>query len=160
LTVSASLDYESAETYKYLQEILDPDYKEREAKRRISASRLPVRTGMEAIRWNNFARNYFEAMGMLGPESEKDRDIVISQALGVIRAGAPVKYKTKYNSARCLTRIHPSSPDPYFKWATQEKWEELTSGNHRVVEGFAVRGFHQRKLKVGRTPPEGMPGRS
>ena len=148
LTMSASLDYESAETYRYLQDLLP--------NRRIPINLLPDRDKMDPAKWNNFARNYFEALGMLGVDSEAEAelDTAIAQALDAIQAGPIVRYKTKYNAARCLERLHPTSYNPYCEWAARSKWPELDQEGYRVVYGYAVRGFHQRRLKLGKTPPE------
>lgn len=145
---AASLDYESAETYLYLQDRL-PD-------RRLELGLFPPFEAMEdPIRWNHFARNYFEAVGMLGADGER-RDRAIRQALDVIRTGPTrsVKYKTQYNAARCLSRLHSTSPPIYCEWVTKAEWSEMQSGLYPVVYGYAVRGFHQREHKLGVRPPE------
>src|SRR5665213_479187 len=60
---TSSLDYESAETYQKLKEILPASG--------LNSVILRLRPRLENVHgndeeWNNLARNYFEAVGMLG----------------------------------------------------------------------------------------------
>jgi hypothetical protein len=152
LTSTSALDYESAETYICLQDLLEDSLKHgRHMPTRYFRSQIEMQ---DNDKWNNFARNYFEALGMLGVRNEAERDKGIRQALEVIAAGTEVRSKTKYNAARCLTRLHPTSPPDYCEWASRPSWPEIDDGKCVVVYGYAVRGFHQTRLKVDRRPVE------
>lgn len=150
-TATSALDYESAETYKWLQRLLADET----GNKHISTKCLPCRGSIpEESRWNNFARNYFEAVGMLGAKNSSERRVAIAQALDTIEAAAGVRLKTQFNAARCLTRLHPTSPQPYCDHASKDSWPELEDPSVTVAYGYAVRGFHKTRLEIDRHPPE------
>jgi hypothetical protein len=117
---------------------------------------------LKAIRgkheWNNWIRNYFEAVGTLGTRDETVRDLVISQALAVLKdpliePGCRASFLTKFNAACCLCRIHPTSPEVYCDHVINYSWRK-NPNNYRLVFGYAVRGFHRRHHEPGEYPPE------
>jgi hypothetical protein len=115
LTATGSLDYESAETYLYLRDMLPHG----QLDHIIDRPELNNCTAYDDEKWNNFLRNYFEAVGMLGA-NEPALSRVIRQALAVIQALPDrVLFRTKYNAARCLARLHPTAPPVHCEWVTK-----------------------------------------
>jgi hypothetical protein len=151
IKATPSFDYESAETYLYLENLrsgggLDSAIES-------LGPRLEAVEGDDA-EWNNFARNYFEAVGMLGVRGNALRSVV-EQALIVLDRTTierRVSFRTRFNAARCLTRLHFSSPAVYCRYVTQPERETKLPGI--LVYGYAVRGFHQRSHTTGNRPPE------
>ena len=113
LVAQADLDYEGAEVHRAVSELAPkPNW-----------TNVKQKWGhLES--WdakNNFAWCYFESAGMLGV-SGKDREAMlgwISEALSGKLDGhdGTYSFKTKYNAARCLERLHPSAPPCYLNYA-------------------------------------------
>ena len=150
LTSSGSLDYESAETYIYLRDLLQG--------RRVDPAWLDNDKPSHPVSWNNFARNFFEALGMLGVDKERYEE-AINTALRYIGSDWPVRFQTRYNAARCLARLHPTSSDPYCAWAVKRNSPQFQPEGCISVYGYAVRGFHQKRLRTGIEPPEDIFGK-
>lgn len=149
LTATGSLDYESAETYLYLLEMLP----EGRLDHIIKELGLNIYTADDEEKCNNFLRNYFEAVGMLGA-SEPARSIAIRQAIATIQAPPDrILFRTKYNAARCLARLHPTAPPVYCKYVMKSR-PQIGTGIDRYLYGFAVRGFNRREHAVSDRPPE------
>jgi hypothetical protein len=146
VTSISNLDYESAEAYKHLKEMLG------NLDLGSMFDRLDLNKAQDT-RGNNFARNYFEALGMLGATSEGERAAAIERALSVLRSEY-FSHSVRFNAARCLARLHPSSPPVYCEWASLPDWPDIDSGKLKVAYGYAVRGFHRQKPGLDDRPPE------
>ncbi|MDQ1353878.1 MAG: hypothetical protein QG657_4185 [Acidobacteriota bacterium] len=154
LTETASFDYESAETYLYLKELLPGN----SITTVVEKLGVDLKAMPQKKEWNNFMRNYFEAVGMFGISDDKILDLAISQAKKVIEYPLSGKehrasFKTKFNAARCLCRLHPTSPPVYCEHVLTYNWQENPDG-HLLVYGYAVRGFQMSKHCPGEKPPE------
>ena len=152
LTTTHCLDYESAETYLHLRELLELDETDMD---RLVAEVDPLLgfTG-NASKWSNYLRNYFEAVAMLGLKG-RSLELVIKQALTAIAATEKdVLYRAKYEAARCLERLHPSGPRPLCDYYTGGGW--LKPMNYSFIYGFAARGFQRRERSIADSPPEAI----
>jgi|SRR5271157_23519 len=152
LTTTHCLDYESAETYLHLRELLELDGTDMD---HLVAEVDPhlVFTG-NADNWSNYLRNYFEAVAMLGLKG-RSLKLAIRRALNVIAAPErEVLYRAKYEAARCLARLHPSAPQPLCDYVTDKEWLKPT--NYSFIYGFAARGFHRRERNITDSPPEAI----
>ena len=154
ISQTPSFDYESVETYLYLMDML-PD-------KSLEFIIKNIGNDFEAIRdnkkWNNFARNYFEAVGMIGTKGKDTHNTAISQALNVLKdplnsPGFRANFLTKFNAARCLCRLHPSSPEIYCKQVVSYNWQKNPM-NYILAFGYAIRGFHRHNPEPGNYPPE------
>ena len=151
IKATSSLDYESAETYLYLKTIRNGVG--------LESVVTSLGCGLDEVagsdeEWNNFARNYFEAVGMLGVRGDA-LACAVEQALKILERTTihrKVSFRTRFNAARCLTRLHFSSPTVYSHHVTRPHRETYLSGT--LVYGYAVRGFHQRSHVTGSQPPE------
>ena len=63
-----------------------------------------------------------------------------------------IYYKTKYNIARCLERIHSSVPRKYFEHALTHRWREGPRDRDNIG-AYAIRGFQMEKPKPGSLAP-------
>ena len=162
LTTTHCLDYEHAETYLHLRELLELD--ETDMDRMVAAMAPHLRDfSGTANGWSNYLRNYFEAVAMLGVNG-RSRELLIEQALAVIAANEKeILYRAKYEAARCLARLHPSAPQPLCDYYTGE-WLRPKDSSEWVrpeasssfVYGFAARGFHRRERNIAESPPEAI----
>ena len=153
LSKESSFDYESGETYQHLRALL-PGRSLGAVVKAIERQwdRIPGK-----VRWNNVVRNYFEAVGMIGVSGDA-LELAISQAKRVLQYpldgdGHRAYFRTKYDAARCLCRLHPTSPPDYCKYATQYDWRKNPEG-HKLIFGYAVRGFQVRERHAGCRQPE------
>jgi len=103
--------------------------------------------------WNNVARNLFEAIGVL-PRPE-DRDLILTVARKAIPLISEntykdiyITYRTKYNVVRCLERLHPTCPKPYFEHILTGSWRVEKVGR-KWYPAYAVRGFHLKRPRPG-----------
>jgi hypothetical protein len=153
LTKTPSFDYEGVETYAFVSELLKDTSVEGIATQLGATLCLPI----DVSKWNNFTRNYFELLGMLGPTDEC-ANLAIDQAKLVLEDSADRSdhrslFLTRFNAARCLVRLHPSAPAPYFRHAPHYSWRDNPDG-YTIVYGYAVRGFHEETHTIGSYPPE------
>jgi hypothetical protein len=154
LTHTSSFDYESVEVYRYLIDFLP----ENSIDSVISKLGKDLNAIKEKNQWNNLIRNYFEAVGMLGTNNEDMRNLAISQALSALidPLSGPehrASFLTKFNAARCLSRIHVTSPPVYCEYVGNYSWQK-NPDKLLLVFGYAVRGFHRRYHTTGKYPPE------
>jgi hypothetical protein len=120
LTRTQHLDYESAETYLRLRELLALD--ETDMDSLVAKVDLNLVFQGSAEQRSNYLRNYFEAVAMLGLTGQS-LESAIKLALSVIAADQKeVLYRAKYEAARCLARLHPSAPRPLCDWVTDKEW--------------------------------------
>lgn len=158
LSGTPSLDYEGAETYRYFGELIDLKLHLVDNMKSILGE-----SKLDPPGWNNLVRNLFEAVGMLAPSEEN----LASSEASLMRKVIPyaiellkqpkynniyVRYRTKYNIVRCLERLHPSAPKPYFKHIIKNPypWTEEVSRNN--IPAFAIRGYHREERKPGEFP--------
>jgi hypothetical protein len=150
LAATPSMDYEGAETYRLLSELIDV----REDLIQQIKNLLDV-TGLDVEGWNNLARNLFEAVGMLAPDDTDVIEAMVPTALNILPRktykGTHVSYRTKYNVARCLERLHYGAPRPYFEHVTSKEPYE-TPPSDRAFGAYSIRGFHLRRPKPGPHP--------
>ncbi len=156
LSRTQHLDYESAETYQHLRELLALEGKDMDS---VVAEVKPLFSGRAAQK-SNYLRNYFEAVAMLGLE-QSSLESVVRLALKVIAADkGEILYRAKYEAARCLARLHPSAPKPLCTYVTGKDWlkniKEDGKNKYSFIYGFAARGFHLRERNIGDDPPEAI----
>jgi hypothetical protein len=156
IKITASFDYESAETYSCLRSLPQAGNGLDGVIDNLGIHFENV-TG-DDTEWNNFVRNYFEAIGMIGTEG-RALQTVIKQSLGVLDRSIPgrkVRYRARFNAARCLMRLHSTAPPVYCVHITSP---EFWSGKHAgvLVEGYAVRGFNRQTFEVNARPAELLP---
>lgn len=165
LTSSPSFDYEGGEFYARVHDLfgIEPYIEEHIIKRLESLLRNPGSLCEE--QWNHLARNLFEMLGELLP----DDDTIAEKATGVAlkylnpnpNALRYVSFKTRYNVARCLERIHDSAPRPYNRHTLEfhSTWPK-SPRDDRHVGAHAIRGFHLLKQEPRPVPPLVFNGKS
>jgi hypothetical protein len=152
LKSSSSFDYEGAEFYSRVNDLLD--FKAELVSRLDS---LLKRRGLNETEWNNLARNLFEMVGELVPDNDKFAAVAAKVALKYLNPkfnrNSYVSYKTRYNVARCLERCHHSAPrKPYFAHILSYNWNDgYPDRNH--IGAYAVRGFQRKRQEPGPLPP-------
>lgn len=164
LADTSSFDYVGAETYRFLYELLSPNERLLE---HVDAALGSSKKNPD--RWNNIARNCFEALGMVVGQKEAEPMVVgirsqthfVRKALEILEpnrhapSGTPAHgtatLKTMYNIVRCLERLHPSSPHRYFDHVLRQEWPRKPAP--QCFGAPAVRGFHQAQPTVGSFPP-------
>jgi hypothetical protein len=115
-------------------------------------------TGLEQAQWNHLARNLFEILGELMPDNNRLARAAAEVALRYLNpelgAACYVSYKTRYNVARCLERIHFSAPRPYYDHTLKfhSLWRTTQLDEH-LVGGWVIRGFHLTKQEPRPAPP-------
>ncbi len=142
LIKTSSFDYVGAETYSYFNDLIYNndnfyEYIEKALKTKISNNEES----------NNLIRNCFEAIGMIG---QNDSNKFIDIGINFLCKDEKINYKTKYNIVRCLERIHPSAPNPYYKFAMGDAWQIKPNWNNFFV--YAIRGFHLKQSMPGFGP--------
>lgn len=154
LIASASFDYEGAEFYKNLNGLLN--IKEDVVQK---LDELLHSGTLGEAEWNNLARNLFEMLGHLVPYEPAVAEQIIEVALIYIdpqyhsrSSRHYIKYKTRYNIVRCLERIHPSAPQPYFSHVIDYDWSEQRLDRDHLA-AYAVRGFHMEAPTPAPLPP-------
>ena len=149
LCATPSFDYHGMEPQAFLDGLID-------VKNDLvnNLDRLLAPRKLSVNNWNNVTRNLFEAIGVLARSD--DRDLVLSVAPKAIQLisqntykGMHITYRTKYNVVRCLERLHPTSPKPYFAHILTGDWRSEKSGR-KWYAAHAIRGFH---LKHPRPSP-------
>jgi hypothetical protein len=98
------------------------------------------------MRRNNLAFCAFEAAGMLGIRNDDRNDVLawIEEVLKGDVTGRDDRYsfKTKYNAARCLERLHPEAPSGYWEWIA-DHYRFIASGDKKPGKGFpGVSAWH------------------
>ena len=156
LKSSSSFDYEGHELYDRVRHLLDIKNDVIDQLSRL----LDVRSLDERER-NHLIRNLFEMLGELTPEDNGLVKKIVEAALPYLKPAqgeaSYVTYKTRYNIARCLERIHWSAPRPYiehiqnFRWWWNPHCRPLRGQDH--ISAFAVRGFHRPRQEATSTPP-------
>jgi len=160
---SSSLDFESAEVYCFLHELVDADQRGQfeDGVRRC----LRPAKGCEPASWkswNRRMRNLFETVGMLGVGCPDDvRLETLKTALEIIeepqREGSPyANFVTLYNAIRCVERLHRSGPISYCHYRRGSRREGKLSERNvhfRRLDAYAVRGFHRRRQAVAVETP-------
>lgn len=154
LARTSSLDFESAEVYCFVADLLDED---RSAFDAVAKDCAQGWSG-EPAAWNRMMRNLFEAVGMLGRScSDKTRKAVLQTATEII--GDPSKtnkrpyanFMTVYNAARCVERLHPSGPKSYCGYRMGR--EKEPEPPYIQLKAYAVRGFQKKYRSVERSTP-------
>ena len=91
---------------------------------------------------------------MLGVTAET-LEIALEQLLSVIAAPtSEVRYRARYEAARCLARLHPSAPPCYCDYVTYRAWQ--AGEGLEFIYGYAARGFLRRERKISDHPPEAI----
>jgi hypothetical protein len=101
---------------------------------------------------------------MLGELTPNNNDLVkkiVEAALPYLKPtrgkASYITYKTRYNIARCLERIHWSAPRPYiehiqnFSWWWNPHCHPSRGQDH--IGAYAIRGFHRPRQETTSTPP-------
>lgn len=157
---SSSLDFESAEVYCFLHDLVAVD-RSRRFEDGVRRCLEPAR-GCEPTSWNRRMRNLFETVGMLGVGCSDDlRRETLKTALEIIegpqREGFPyANFVTVYNAIRCVERLHPSGPKSYCHYRRGSRREgELSERNVHFwrLDAYAVRGFHRKRQAVAVETP-------
>jgi hypothetical protein len=166
LRSSSSFDYEGVEFYARVNDLV-PD-KQRVIKTledliqgkmieepKDEAGEIAHRRWEE--QWNHLVRNLFEMIGEVMPDD--DPNLAESTARIALRyldrRQAPpcyVRYKTRYNIARALERIHVSAPRPYFDYILTNPWDTMDPSPN-CIGAWAIRGFHMETQKPSPLPP-------
>lgn len=155
LAGNPSFDYEGGETYQHVDGLLD--FRGQVINK---LGMLLAEAPRSTLGWNNVVRNLFELIGMLMPEDDTATETVTRTAMNLLNArhyrreGKPdiyIFYKTMYNIARCLERVHPSAPrKPYYRYILKRGWPRPS---YDSIGAWAVRGFHMKKQKPGPLAP-------
>jgi len=152
LAHTSSFDYVGAETYSFLKDLLPTQEALFEHIREALSS-----TKSKRKIWNNLVRNSFEAIGIIG---DKSAERFIETALGILQptrrsvhqqSDGLATEKTKYNIIRCIERLHPSAPRPYYQHVLTKAWDKEPSWHSFGAK--AVRGFHRPKPHPDFFPP-------
>ncbi len=168
LSGTSAFDYESQETYCYLIELFPDDKSFAEIAIETVEKMCPAQTEYACYdrktkqqtieKWNHVVRNLFEAIGIIASE-ENDHvfaETVIPKALEILNSGnyngLYVRYRTKYNIVRCLERLHPHAPKPYYITVLESCYNQDKPSSD-LIYAFAVRGFHSINLKINSFPP-------
>lgn len=154
LARTSSLDFESAEVYCFVADLLDED---RSALNAVAKNCVQGWNG-KPVAWNRMMRNLFEAVGMLGRScSDETRKAVLRTATEIIRDPSKTdqrpyaNFVTVYNAARCVERLHPSGPKSYCRY--QMGRGEKPEPPFIKLQAYAVRGFQRKRRSVGNSPP-------
>jgi hypothetical protein len=162
LTSSPSFDYEGGEFHARVAGLVETELDlNRDIIQRLHAllDKPNVRRELkEREEWNHLVRNLFEILGELMPNNNALAQDAVDVALRYLNPEAGqvryVSFKTRYNVARCLERIHWSAPRPYYKHTLKfhASWNSKPL-DERLVGGWAVRGFHLTKQEPRPVPP-------
>lgn len=153
LARTSNFDYVGAETYQFLRDIVSAD------EDLLTHLEEALRhTERDETAWNNVACNVFEAVGMIGEESAER---FFDTAIRILRPGsdAPTStgprasYRTMYNVARCLERLHRSAPRPYCRHVMQQDWTRAQTPSWECFGAVATRGWHLETQRAGPYPP-------
>ncbi|MGO8673517.1 MAG: hypothetical protein ACLQVD_19420, partial [Capsulimonadaceae bacterium] len=127
-----------------------------------------------SLRWNNFLLTYFRTIGMIGVTDQSAYYCAIDDALKILASGDhnefesdlkkdpppkadTVLFRTRYEAARLLERLHPTAPQVYCEHITRYRWGkpggEEEENIEKYVFGYAVRGFHKRHHVADEWPP-------
>jgi hypothetical protein len=149
LARTTKLDYVGAEFQMFLSGLFHPKGELfRKLERAVDVA------NRDFARWDKVLWNVFETVGSIGTASE-ERFIdfavnVLGQRAG--RAGQhQPSYRTRYNVARCLERLHNSAPRPYFEHVMTKGWPGRANKKH--FGAWAIRGFHMPNSRPGCFPP-------
>ena len=153
LESSPSFDYEGAEFYARVNDLLD-----------VNIDLIPKLEDIlgdwrdrDEVRWNYLARNLFEMIGELIPDDNMSATTVVRVAMKYLSPNYDdhhyVSYKTRYNIARCVERCHYTAPrKPYFHHILHYHWSQQTP-NADHLGAYAIRGFHMKTQEPGLLPP-------
>jgi len=156
LRETSSFDYVGAETYEFLSDLVD--FKT-DVLARLDTLLDPQddRTAPKrdrVARWNNRTRNLFEMIGMLS-EGHHVLQKIMKRARSLLLddtyEGTYVSYRVKQNVARCLERIHPSAPMPYFNSVLLRELI-VKKDENSTLEAYAIRGFQLDAPRPSRHP--------
>lgn len=159
LAEHSAFDYEGAEIYKHLSDIVKF---ENLAESVIGFLNPDKKNQYKKEEWNNIVRNLFEAMGMMAVFQKENSGLflqLIDLSLSLIGREEDnsinlkkvyqdkyIYYRTKYNIVRFLERIHPSASQPYLRYILEDiglkPYEKTTNDK---FGGYAIRGFHRLK---------------
>jgi MinD-like ATPase involved in chromosome partitioning or flagellar assembly len=151
---TTSLDWESGEVYCFVADLLAKD---RSAFLDLAENCLSQ--GRDNPRmWNRMMRNLFEAVGMVGDACcERTRRLTLEAACRVIESPGDgnearpyANFMTRFNAARCIERLHGSSPRSFCKhWTRPSERDPREFLRFRI---YAVRGFQRRKPSISDSP--------
>jgi FRG domain/NACHT domain len=150
---TSSLDFESAEVYCFVADLLYecPTVFETAVENCMSEK------AVEPDRWNRKMRNLFEAVGMLGEScSAKTRRLTLKTAKQIIEGSANgeeqpyANFTTVYNAIRCVERLHPSGPKSHCQYRMGLTESEV---DFLRFKGYAVRGFQKKHRSIGSSLP-------
>jgi hypothetical protein len=149
LARTTKLDYVGAELQMFLRGLFHP---KKELFRKLE--RAVDVANRDLGRWDKVLWNVFETVGSIGTASEAR---FIDRAVDVLRPryaranGHEPSYRTRYNVARCLERLHNSAPRPYFEHVMSKGWPARANKKH--FGAWAIRGFHVQSPRPGCFPP-------
>lgn len=163
LKSSSSLDYEGHELYDRVQHLLNIETDVID-----KLPRLLRAQDLKEDERNHLIRNLFEMLGELTPANDGFVRIIAEAARPYLKSAQSnsksaladsvyITYKTRYNVARCLERIHWSAPRPYIDHIKTFRWwwnpACTPSEGEQHVTAYAVRGFHRLKQEATSEPP-------
>jgi hypothetical protein len=158
LTSSPSFDYEGGEFHSRVADLVGPGCNLDKYIIQRLHELLDAPNDLCAAQWNNLVRNLFEILGELMPDDKAlaagAANVALRYLNPALAIGRYISFKTRYNVARCLERIHPSAPRPYVYHTLtfHSSWNEIPlDGN--LVGGWAIRGFHLTKQEPRPVPP-------
>jgi hypothetical protein len=164
LTSSPSFDYEGGEFHARVADLVGIDLSlDKHIIQRLH-DLLDKPTGLCEVQWNHLVRNLFEILGELMSCKNALAQAAANVALRYLNPDPSiaryVSFKTRYNVARCLERIHFSAPRPYFRHTLKfhASWG-TTPLDESLVGGWAIRGFHLTKQEPRPVPPTVFNGR-
>ncbi len=152
LSKSSSFDYVSAETLRHLAGLID--FKGDLVDRMIE---LAAGKKLSSRQLSNVLFNLLEAVGMLAPSEEGLLLPAIREVLKIVKPRQRgdsdyIYFRTRYTAARCLVRLHPSAPKPYYKHVLGSEWLNRQADSN-TIHAYAIRGFHLTTPKPGIWPP-------
>jgi len=147
LARTTKLDYVGAEPQMFLLGLFPS---ETELVKQLHQAMQYARQDCE--KWDKVVWNIFETVGNIGAECAEG---FIDTALEVLSTAPPanrLSYRTLYNAARCLERLHNSAPRPYYEHVIRkEGWSKMST--REFFGAFAVRGVHKQQPVPGYFPP-------
>lgn len=152
LKSTSHLDYVGAEMSRFLRDLLGTD-PAGFAQHVDDALAFKTNTPEER---NSIVWNCFEAVGMIATANVAGS--FIDKALDVLALPQPtggqhhaLSGQAQFNVMRCLERLHPSAPKPYYEYVISRAWGP--EPEWRQFGAWAVRGFQRATRQVGAHPP-------
>lgn len=151
---TASFDYVGAETHEFLIGLLGSA-----EKFLVNVKDALGNSLGQGEDWNNLVRNRFEAIGMVAEDNTERFIRLALKFLQPARGGLAgtgrvgTSTRTQYNIVRCLERLHPLAPRPYYKQMVDLDWDVAMPEEGSFFGAYAMRGFHLKRPGPGAFPP-------